>query len=242
MLIKILTAARDLRYNVGRIVGGDIMRFQPVRSAEELVRRVEELGILPFFRSGIDGYSVEELTPPQFWFVRDVDGPWEWRQQAIDHFAYGKFLRGKAGFISREWFPMLCNARRGGLDFEERYEEGRVPEGAKRLFQHIRERPRSTLELRSLVPGPNSAVDRAATFLMMSTDIVITGFDRSVSAQGRPYGWGINRYQAADEAFPGLTREAYSLDPEDSLEKMRAHILSLNPGADEKAVSRLLRA
>ena len=218
------------------------MRFQPIKSAEELARRVDELGILPFFRCGIDGYSVEELTPPDFWFVRDVDGPWEWRQQAIDRFAYGKFLRGKAGFVSREWFPALASARRGGLDFETRYEDGRVPEGAKRLYGLIRERPRSTLALRSLVSGPNSAVDRAATFLMMSTDIVIVGFDRSVSLQGRPYGWGINRYQAADDAFEGLTRAAYSLDPEDSLARIRAHILSLNPGADEKAVDRLLRA
>jgi hypothetical protein len=203
---------------------------------------VEELGILPFFRCGIDGFSVEEMTPPEFWFVRGVDGPWEWRQQTIDRYAYGKFLCRKAGFISFSWFPALCNYRRDGLDFIARYEDGRVPQAAKQLYGLIRRQSRSTVELKGLAPGADSAFDRAITSLMMSTDAVITGFDLKIDSRGRPYGWGISRYAAADLAFGEEACAVSGEAPEESLERMRAHVLSLCPGAPGKAVEKLLRA
>lgn len=218
------------------------MRFQSVKNAEDLVHRVEELGFLPFTRCGVEGLSVEELTPPEYWFVKDVDGPWEWRQQAIERFAYGRFFARNAGLVSFEWFPALCNFRRDGLDFDERYEDGRIPQSAKRLYDLIERQPRSTLELRSLTPGSNYTVDRGVTQLMMSTDVIIVGFDTRIDSKGRPYGWGISRYAAADAALAHLTRAAYSEDPEDSLARMRAHIQSLCPKADPKAVDRLLKA
>lgn len=217
------------------------VRFKPIISADSLADRVEELGILPFFRCGIDGFSVEELTPPRFWFAPDVDGPWEWRQQAIDRFVYGKFLNRKAGFISREWFPALCNHRRDGLDFEERYEDGRVSQLSKRLYDLILRQPRSTPELKALVPCEDSGFDRAVTSLMMSTDIVLIGFDVKIDSHGHPYGWGVSRYAAADSAFGDLTRTASGEEPAESLLRMRAHILSLCPDAEPKAVDRLLR-
>jgi hypothetical protein len=218
------------------------MRFQPVTNAEELVCRVEELGFVPFSHCGIPGLSVEELTPPEFWFVKDVDGPWEWRQQAIDRFAYGKLLGRNAGFVSFEWFPALCNYRRAGLDFDARYEDGRIMQPAKRLYELIERQPRSTLELKSLAPGSDSVFDRAITSLMMSTDVIISGFDAKIDSLGRPYGWGISRYAAADQALGEMTRAAFDEDPEDSFARMRSHILKLCPGAEAKAAERLLKA
>ncbi len=218
------------------------MRFQPVASAEDLVQRVEELGFLPFTYCGIPGLSVEELTPPEFWFQHGVEGPWEWRQQTIDRFCYGKLLGRNAGFVSFRWFPALANTRRGGLDFEERYEDGRIPHEAKRLYELLRTMPRTTPQLKSLAPGSDSAFDRAITSLMMSTDVLIVGFDSRIDSLGRPYGWGVSRYALADQALGGMTRGAFDEDPEDSLGRMRAHILSFCPDADAKAVERLLKA
>ena len=218
------------------------MRFQPIKNAEDLTRRVEELGFLPFTRCGIEGLSVEELTPPEFWFVKDVEGPWEWRQQAIERFAYGKFFAKNAGLVSFEWFPALSNYRRDGLDFDARYEDGRIPEGAKRVYDLIERQPRSTLELRSLAPGSNYAVERAVSSLMMSTDVIIVGFDARIDSKGRPYGWGISRFAAADSALGLLTRALRDEEPEDSFLRMRAHLLSLCPGTDPKTAERLLKA
>lgn len=34
----------------------------------DMERRVLELGFLPFFRCGIRGFSIEEMTAPELWF------------------------------------------------------------------------------------------------------------------------------------------------------------------------------
>jgi hypothetical protein len=218
------------------------VRFQRIASPEDLVRRVDELGFLSFCRSSIPGLSVEELTPSEYWFVKGVDGPWEWRQQAIDRFAYGKLLGRNAGIVSHEWFPALCSHRRDGLDFDARYEDGRVPQMGKRLYELIRERPRSTPELKSLVSGSESGYERAITALQMSTDVLIVGFDARIDSFGRPYGWGVSRYDLADRMLGDLPRSAFDEDPEDSFRRMKSLIQKLCPDADPNAVDRMLRA
>lgn len=73
-------------------------------SQEDMAHLVDEWGFLPFFRCGIPGFSIEEQTPPSFWFSDTQPGPWEWkgpvarRQTSL----YGKIFQGKAGFVSRE--------------------------------------------------------------------------------------------------------------------------------------------
>lgn len=217
------------------------MRFRPIAGARDLVERVDELGILPFFRCGIKGLSVEELTPDALWFQKGVDGPWEWRQEAIGEFAYAKLFRGKAGFVSRAWFPSLANYRRGGMDFDGRYAEGRMSALSRRLYELIGTAPRSTPELKRLA-GADSGYDRAIVSLMMSTDVVILGFDKALDAFGRPYGWGISRYAAAEAALGERVAERYGEPPETSFGRMRDHLLRLCPGAESAAVERLLRA
>ena len=42
---------------------------------EELIRK---WGFLPFFKNGIDGFSIEEMTPPNLLFGDEFNnGPWE---------------------------------------------------------------------------------------------------------------------------------------------------------------------
>ncbi len=52
-----------------------------ITGPDELESAANEYGLLPFFYCGMPGFSVEELTPPQYWFAGDVDGPWEWRME-----------------------------------------------------------------------------------------------------------------------------------------------------------------
>jgi len=117
-----------------------------------------------------------------------------------------------------------------------------VPLLSKRLYDLIGQRPRSTPELKRLAPGAESGYDRAITALMMSTDVLIVGFESKIDSMGRPYGWSISRYALADQALGGMTRAAFDEDPRDSFERMRSHILKLCPGADPRAVERLLKA
>lgn len=78
-------------------------RYGKIEGMEDIVDLIDELGFLPFFRNPIEGWSLEEKTPAEFWFNDDNDGVWEWKGPIISRTecAYGKFYRGKAVFISR---------------------------------------------------------------------------------------------------------------------------------------------
>ena len=90
-----------------------------IRSWQELINWINEIGFLPLFGNGVTGFSAEEHTSPDYWWsgIRSED-PWEWREiiAASRQVAYGKFFGGKAGFISLDWLPYFANCRREGYD------------------------------------------------------------------------------------------------------------------------------
>lgn len=101
-------------------------REHRIRTKDDLADLVEQWGFLPLLKNKIPGFSVEEQTMPELWFAEGADGPWEWKGPVIRETGcgYGKVFRGKAGFVSREWYPDFANYRRNGYDFDARYEDG----------------------------------------------------------------------------------------------------------------------
>lgn len=86
-----------------------------VCSAESMIEAVRHFGIIPFFKCGVPGWSIEELTPPEHWFFSsDELGPWDWKIDVVreGNIAYGKFLGGKAAFATVEFYAHLMNWRR----------------------------------------------------------------------------------------------------------------------------------
>lgn len=86
-----------------------------IESQEQVEEIIHEWGFLPFFKNGIEGFSIEEMTPPELLFGDDFNqGPWGWKGPIIAHWesAYGKFFKGKAGYVSLEWLPDFINWRR----------------------------------------------------------------------------------------------------------------------------------
>lgn len=106
-----------------------------IHSQQQMEQLALEWGFLPFFCNAIEGFSIEELTPDELWFAKDVDGPWEWKGPVIGewHCAYGKFFAGKAGFISLEWLPDFINWRRSQHPLQAQSEE------AQHIYQVLRE-------------------------------------------------------------------------------------------------------
>ena len=96
------------------------MKTDELRSAEDLERAVLKLGFLPFFKNRIEGFSVEEMTPPELWFAEGTDGPWEWKGPVVRNWncIYGKLFGGRAGYVSLEWLPDLANCRRANYGFD----------------------------------------------------------------------------------------------------------------------------
>ena len=100
--------------------------------AENMISAIRELGIVPFFKSPVPGYSIQEMTTPDHWFDSSDDlGPWDWKIDVVQSgdIAYGKFLcGGKAGFATVEWYAHLMNWRRSLQKYRPDANERRILE------------------------------------------------------------------------------------------------------------------
>ena len=88
------------------------MRNEPLHSCPELIDYINKTGFLPLLSMGITGWSAEEVMDEDCQYTRLPDGGWEWplwewKGSILQESgcAYGKFFKGKAAFISREWCP-----------------------------------------------------------------------------------------------------------------------------------------
>ncbi|MBQ8731274.1 MAG: hypothetical protein IJY82_00400 [Oscillospiraceae bacterium] len=223
--------------------------MRQVTSAEELLALVEEVGFLPFFKHRIPGFSVEECCPPHLWFAADVDGPWEWKGPVArsGRCIYGKFFRGKAGFVSQEWIPDFLNYRRDGYDFDSRFEDelaslqdkaifDAVSHAGKVLSKHLKK------ELNYSKEG-NKGFDTAITRLQMQGYLCVADFVYMKDKTGKPYGWGVAEYTTPEWLFDyELTSSAYSKDPGASLDALLEHLRQLLPNVPDTELLRLIRS
>ena len=79
-----------------------------INSMEDLITLIREVGFVPFFSNEIEGFSIEEHIDPALWYdTGDTWEAWDWKGPVIRKAkcAYGKFLKGKAMYISAKWFP-----------------------------------------------------------------------------------------------------------------------------------------
>ena len=170
-----------------------------IHNATELETLVQQMGFLPFFACAVPNFSIEEFTPSRYWFVDGVDGPWEWRMELARRsvVAYGKLFAKKAGLVSREWY--LANYRRNGYDFDARYEDGLAGHREKRVMDVLlREGPTLSKDLKRLAgfgSGGLKGFDTVITNLQMQTYVTVHSFEYAHDKYGRPYGWGVARYE-----------------------------------------------
>ena len=84
--------------------------------------------------------------------------------------------------------------------------------------------------------------EAALTALQMQTYLVVRDFRSRINRAGQPYGWHI-AVLCTPEARWGeeLVTSAYQEDPAESREKIFLHLRDNLPGAEEKALRRLLK-
>ena len=215
---------------------------------EEVVKLTEELGFLPFFRNDIPGFSIEENTPPRLWFSGGEDGPWEWKGATVrtGRVLYGKFFRGRAGYVSLEWFPDLANYRRDGYDFDSRYDCGMASVRDLNVYDTVsRCGTVLTKKLKSLCGygrGGEKGFDGVITRLQMQTYVCISDFEYMRDKLGRQYGWGVARYSTPEALFgcESIT-SAYRREPQESKERIAAHLCGLFPKVAKKDILKLIK-
>ena len=211
-----------------------------------LMQMIQQIGFLPFFDSGVRGYSAEEMADPDCRYVVFPDGGWDWplwkwKGPVVTEggCVYGKFFAGKAGFISREWWPDFFNYRRST---HHQPEEGSIEEAILLTLQE--QGSMITRELRAACgftgPKMRSRFDGYVTRLEMGCYIVTEDFIYPVDKHNREYGWGWSLLTTPEQL---LGREACQCGrtPEESYERMLRHFHQLLPEASEQQIKKLLK-
>lgn len=210
----------------------ETVRFKrEIASVRDMVRAINEMGFLPFFKNDIPGFSVEEMTSPGIWFSDDVPGPWEWKGRVIKAAGcgYGKFLYGKAMFVSRRLFPDFANVRRDGYDFDALFRDGLASLKEKKLYESLdRLSPvlsNSLKEESGFGKGGIKGYETTITRLEMKGYALVCDFEKRRDREGKEYGWAIGRLSTPEKFFGEYFCEnVYSLTPEQSAEKLVSHL------------------
>ena len=214
-----------------------------IHSKDDMAQAIRHYGILPFFTNRVSGWSVEEMCDPAVYFT-DQDGPWEWKGPLASEkvCVYGKFLQNKAAFISPLWFPDLANYRRDGYAWDERVDDDLAPYKDRLLMTYLESHPYVLSKYAKRECGFSKGYDTVLTRLQMQTYIVTSDFQYSMTKEGMPYGWGNAVIDLADrwlgEDFWSIRDER---SPEESFERMIAHLKQVMPNADETLLRKELK-
>lgn len=216
-----------------------------IHSCPELIDCVRAVGFLPLLESGIRGYSAESLMAEECQYVQFPDGSWEWplwqwKGSVVREgdCVYGKFFAGKAGFISREWWPDFYNWRRSK---SQEPGEGSIEEAIlATLGEHGSMIAR---ELRAACgftgPKMRSRFDAYICRLQMACRIVTEDFVYPVDKHGREYGFGWSLL-TTPEALLGKEKCLCERTPQESYARIKEHLSRLLPYATEKQICRLI--
>ena len=217
-----------------------------IHSCAELMDYIQQVGLLPLLDSGIRGYSAEDIVDEDCRYVVFSDGGWDWPLWkwkgpivTEGNCVYGKFFAGKAGFISREWWPDFCNYRRNQHPAPE---EGSIEESILLTLQKYGSL--ITRELRSACgftgPKMRSRFDSYITRLQMACRIVTEDFVYPRDKYNREYGWGWSLLTTPEQLI-GYDACKSSRSPQESFDCLFAHFKSILPHASDKQLIRLIK-
>ena len=229
-----------------------------IHTVDELEKYINDIGYLPLFANGVEGFSLEEWTDPIYWWTDDEDrDPWRWREIIARRgkIAYGKFFDKKAGFVSLKWFPYFVNARRSGYDFDARWEDGLANRREKKIMDvfigtdddgdtvYSDDEILST-ELKKKTgfgKGGDKNYPGIITGLQMQTYLVIRDFRRRRNKKGEEYGMPVS-IMFPPEKIWGYDRitKAYKEKPIKSWQRLIDHTKELYEEADDTEIEKLI--
>ncbi len=221
-----------------------------IRTPEELINYINQVGFLPLFANEVPGFSAEEHVSPLFWWSGDPEqDPWLWREiiARSGKVAYGKFFNRKTGFISREWLPAFVNYRRDGYDFDALWDDEKASFREKKIMDLFEtEDELYSFEIRKKAgfgKDGDKNFEGVITSLQMKGYLVVRDFrKRRRKKDGREYGWPISVYSTT-ERFIGKDAicESYREDPETTKSRIFARIKEGYPWAKEKEIEKVMK-
>ncbi|MBO7530705.1 MAG: hypothetical protein J6T50_02745 [Lachnospiraceae bacterium] len=222
-----------------------------IRSMQNLMDLIDEAGFVPFFANEIEGFSIEEHIGKGCWYNDGDNGfwpAWEWKGPVISKkkCAYGKFLNGKAMYVSAKFFPDFANYRRDGYDFDARYDDGLASFYDKELYDLLSANaPVMSKKLKKLGnygKGGKKGFDTMITRLQKQCYVITSNFEYETDRFGNAYGWGVAEYSTPEEFFgKKFTGSVYKRSPEESYERLVKHFEKILPNADITDIRKILK-
>jgi len=217
-----------------------------IHSCAELTDYIQQVGFLPLLESGIRGFSAEDLVDDDCRYVLLPDGGWDWPLWkwkgpivTSGYCVYGKFFNKKAGFVSMEWWPDLCNFRRYKHPAPE---EGSIEEAILLTLQE--HGSLITRELRTACgfdgPKMRSRFDSYITRMQMACRIVTEDFVYPIDKHGNEYGWGWSLLTTPEQLY-GKEACLCERSPQESIKRMLDHLQSLLPHAQKLQIAEILK-
>ncbi|MCC8097043.1 MAG: hypothetical protein LIO44_00425 [Eubacterium sp.] len=157
--------------------------------------------------------------------------------------AYGKFFRGKAGFISKECYIDFANFRRDGYDFDARYDDGLVRFTDKKIYDVLTGAGSLLSKQWRKMAGikSRSEFDSAVGRLQIQGYVITTAFEYSIDKNGKPYGWSLSRYSTPEEYFgDDFKNNVYKRTPEESGILTEQHLQRLLPQANNTQIKKIM--
>lgn len=229
-----------------------------IDSPSSLHHLIQEWGFLPFFRNAVEGFSIEDGTPPELWFTDEqMAGPWEWKGPIITQWdcTYGKFFCGKAGFVSLPWLPDFLNWRRYKYPLSSynaeachilevlRENESLLSRELKKAsgFSLSRKKKFDPFGLEKKEEKNGTAADKLLVELQMGTYVAIADFEYNYSKSGERYGWGIARYCTPEALFgENIQHACEGRTPEESRNRILEHLHTIFPQVSLSKMGKLI--
>ncbi len=217
-----------------------------IHTCPELMDFIQEIGFLPLLDSGIPGFSAEDIVDEDCRYVVFPDGGWDWPLWkwkgpivTDGRCVYGKFFAGKAGFVSRQWWPDLCNYRRS---LSPTPEEGSIE---AIILQTLQEHGSMiTRELRAACGFTGSKMrsrfDNYITRMQMACRIITEDFVYPRDKHNQEYGWGWALLTTPEQLL-GRNHCHCGRTPQESLQVLQSHLHVLLPQATDKQIFKLIK-
>ena len=221
-----------------------------IRTPRELINYINQVGFLPLFANEVSGFSAEEHVSPLYWWSGDpAEDPWEWREiiARTGEVAYGKFFNRKAGFVSKEWFPVFANYRRDGYDFDARWDDELASRRSKKIVDLFVDHDELySFEVKKLAGFGKEGeknFEGVITDLQMQGYIVTKDFRcRRRKSDGMEYGWPISIYTTPEKLWSyEEVSSAYREGPETSRDKLFARVREEYPWATDEQIRKVMK-
>jgi hypothetical protein len=220
-----------------------------IKTSKELTGFINKIGFLPLFKNQVIGFSVEEMTLASNWWAGiPQEDPWEWREVIAEEgqIAYGKLFCNKAGFISKEWYPIFAAYRRNGYDFDSRYEDGLASYRGKKIMDVMAEcdvLPSNEIKaIAGFGKGGEKGFEGVMSALQMQTYITVRSFSRRSNKRNEEYGWSVASFCLSERLFgEDYVRSSYHLGEQEAKKRIIEHVKQQFPEAENADIERVIR-